>query len=224
VTLAGRSPERIIIGAHFDSWDIGQGAIDNGLGVAQVFALAHLLRERQLERTVELVWFNGEEQGLWGSREQAQLTADAPVVAMINLDMVGVPQAVNALGDEALMPLLERWNAARGDQKLPLGVQNKLWIGSDHTPYQLTGIRTITFHGPIERESVRYYHDFADTMDKLPERMITDSVAVIADLVVALTTDTTLKPERRSSSDTEAMFRKAGVDHRMRALGWWPFP
>ena len=61
--LPGRSPERVIVGAHFDSWDLGQGALDNGLGVAQLFALALQLRDRDLPRTVELVWFNGEEQG-----------------------------------------------------------------------------------------------------------------------------------------------------------------
>jgi Iap family predicted aminopeptidase len=137
--LPGRSPERIIVGAHFDSWDLGQGALDNGLGTAQLFALAHALRGRDLARTVELHWFNGEEQGLWGSRHAASRIGDAPVVAMINLDMVGVPIAVNALGDTSLVPSLERWNAAR-EKPLSLGVQNINWFGSDHTPYQLAGV------------------------------------------------------------------------------------
>jgi Iap family predicted aminopeptidase len=165
--LKGRSPERVVVGAHFDSWDLGQGALDNGLGTAQLFALASALRGRDLARTVELVWYNGEEQGLWGSRHAAATLGDAPVVAMINLDMVGVPIAVNALGDESLVPALERWNSAR-TAKLPQGVQNINWFGSDHTPYQLAGVRAITFNAPIPRESVRYYHDLADTIDKLP--------------------------------------------------------
>ncbi|ACB76188.1 M28 family metallopeptidase [Opitutus terrae] len=224
VTLKGRAPERIVVGAHFDSWDIGQGAIDNGLGVAQLFALADALRERKLERTVELIWFNGEEQGLWGSREQAARLGDTPIIAMINLDMVGVPQAVNALGDESLVPWLEQWNARRGDGRLPLGVQNNLWTGSDHTPFQLAGVRAITFHGPIDRESVRYYHDFADTIDKLPVTIVADSAKVISDLVVALANDASVPVVRRSAAETERMFVKAGVDQRLRGLGWWPFP
>lgn len=224
VTLRGRTPERIVVGAHFDSWDLGQGAIDNGLGVAQLFALADALRERQLERTVELIWFNGEEQGLWGSREQAAQLGDAPIVAMINLDMVGVPQAVNALGDETLVPWLEQWNARRGDGRLPSGVQNNLWTGSDHTPFQLAGVRAITFHGPIDREAVRYYHDFGDTIDKLPASVVADSAKVIGDLVVALANDASLPVVRRTAAETERMFVKAGVDERLRALGWWPFP
>jgi Iap family predicted aminopeptidase len=223
VRFPGRSPETIVVGAHFDSWDIGQGALDNGLGVAQLFALAHALRKQDLARTIELVWFNGEEQGLWGSRRATEQLGDASIVAMINLDMVGVPIAVNALGDESLVPALERWNTGRGERKLPLGVQNINWFGSDHTPYQLAGVRAITFNAPIPRESVRYYHDVADTIDKLPEQIVVDSTAVIGDLVVALAGDASLEAFRRTPADTEKLFTTFGLERRMKAIGYWPF-
>jgi Zn-dependent M28 family amino/carboxypeptidase len=223
VVFPGKSPERIIVGAHFDSWELGQGAMDNGLGIAQLYALARVLRERPLARTVELHWYNGEEQGLWGSRHAAAQIGDTPIVVMINLDMVGVPIAVNALGDETLVPALERWNAARGESKLGKGVSNINWLASDHTPYQLAGVRTITFNAPIPRESVRYYHDFADTIDKLPEQIVADSTAIIGDLVVALTEDTTLAAFRRTPDDTRKIFTTFGLEPRMRGLGMWPF-
>ena len=222
VRLKGKSPERIIVGGHFDSWDLGQGAMDNGLGTAQLFALAHALRGRELARTVELVWFNGEEQGLWGSRHAAATLGDAPVVAMVNLDMVGVPIAVNALGDESLVPALERWNSGRA-VPLPLGVQNINWFGSDHTPYQLAGVRAITFNAPIPRESVRYYHDLADTIDKLPEQIVVDSTAIIGDLVLALAADPALGAFRRRPADTEKLFTAFGLERRMQAIGYWPY-
>ena len=221
VRLPGRSAERIIVGAHVDSWDLGQGALDNGLGSAQLFALASALRGRDLPRTVELIWFNGEEQGLWGSRAAAAKLGDAPVVAMINLDMVGVPVAVNALGDASLVPALERWNAGRA-QPLPKGVQNINWFGSDQAPYQLAGVRTVTFDGPIPRESSRYYHDFADTIDKLPEKIVVESTVVIGDAVLALVNDRTLTAFRRPPADTEKLFTAFGLDRRMRAIGYWP--
>lgn len=223
VRLPGKSPERIIVGAHFDSWDLGQGALDNGLGVAQLYALVHHLRDRDLPRTIEFVWFNGEEQGLWGSRHAASQLGDVPVVAMINLDMVGVPIAVNALGDASLAPALERWNDSRGERKLPLGVQMINWFGSDHTPYQLAGVRTITFNGPIPRESVRYYHDVADTIDKLPEQIVVDSTATIGDLLLALMNDESLSAFRREAEETEKLFTTFGLDRRMKAIGYWPF-
>ncbi|MEO7598546.1 MAG: M28 family metallopeptidase [Opitutus sp.] len=223
VTIKGRSPERVIVGAHFDSWDLGQGAMDNGLGVAQLYALARALHGRDLARTVELVWFNGEEQGLWGSRHAAANLGDAPIVAMINLDMVGVPIAVNALGDESLVPALERWNNGRGARQLALGVQNVNWFGSDHSPYQLAGVRAVTFNAPIPRESVRYYHDLADTIDKLPGQIVVDSTAIIGDLLTALIEDSSLQAFRRTAPDTEILFTKFGLERRMKILGYWPF-
>jgi len=219
----GRSAEKIIVGAHIDSWDLGQGAIDNGLGVAQLFALADGLRGRKLSRSVELVWFNGEEQGLWGSRHQSNRLGQELVVAMINLDMVGVPIAVNALGDESLIPSLERWNEGRGERKLPTGVQNINWFGSDHTPYQLAGIRAITFNGPIPRESVRYYHDVADTIDKLPEAIVVDSTVIIADLLLSLIDDKEIGDFRRPLADTEKLFTRFNLERRMKIVGLWPF-
>jgi Zn-dependent M28 family amino/carboxypeptidase len=196
--------------------------LDNGLGVAQLYALAQALRGRDLPRTIEFVWFNGEEQGLWGARHAAARLGDAPVVAMINLDMVGVPIAVNALGDESLVPALERWHAARA-KPLPLGVQNINWFGSDHTPYQLAGVRAVTFNAPIPRESVRYYHDVADTIDKLPEQIVVDSTAIIGEVVLALAGDAALRAERRAPADTEKLFTAFGLEPRMRGVGLWPF-
>ena len=38
-------------------------------------------------------------------------------------------------GDDSLVPALERWHAARGEaRRLPKGVENFNWVGSDHTP------------------------------------------------------------------------------------------
>ena len=224
LTIPGRVASRLIVGAHFDSWDLGQGAMDNGLGIAQLYALALALRGQTPHHTIELVWFNGEEQGLFGSRHAAARLGDAPVVAMINLDMVGVPIGVNALGDDLLVPALERWHAARGETKrLPKGVENINWLASDHTPYQLAGVRTITFNAPIPRESVRYYHDMADTIDKVSPQLIDDSAAVIIDFVRTLANDEALQAERRSAEETEKLFTRFGLEKRMKAMGLWPF-
>ncbi|MBA4137051.1 MAG: hypothetical protein C0518_07025 [Opitutus sp.] len=222
VRIPGKSPETIVVGAHFDSWDLGQGALDNGLGVAQLYALAHGLRDRSLARTVELIWFNGEEQGLWGSRHAAAQLGEAPVSVMVNLDMVGVPIAVNALGDSDLVPVLERWHLARG-KRLPLGVQNINWLASDHTPYQLAGVRAVTFNAPIPRESVRYYHDLADTIDKLPASIVVESTAIIAEVVLALATDPDLPAGRRAADDTARLFTSFGLEPRLRGMGLWHF-
>jgi Iap family predicted aminopeptidase len=222
VRILGQQPSRLVVGAHFDSWDLGQGAMDNGLGVAQLYALARSLRGTTPRHTVELIWFNGEEQGLRGSRHAASHIGATPIVAMINLDMVGAPVAVNALGDDSLVPALERWHAARGEAgRLPKGVENINWAASDHTPYQLAGVRAITFNAPIPRESVRYYHDFADTIDKVSPQLVENSAATIIELVRALANDESLTAFRRPPDETEKLFTRFGLERRLRGMGLW---
>lgn len=224
VRIPGRSVSRLVVGAHFDSWDLGQGAMDNGLGVAQLYGLARALRGTKPAHAIELVWFNGEEQGLFGSRHAAGRLGDAPIIAMVNLDMVGVPIAVNALGDDSLVPALERWHAARSEgQRLAKGVENLNWAASDHTPYQLAGVRAITFNAPIPRESVRYYHDLADTIDKVPAKLVDDSAAIIADLVATLANDESLAAVRRTPEETEKLFTRFGLERRLRGMSLWRF-
>jgi hypothetical protein len=98
------------------------------------------------------------------------------------------------------------------------------WFGSDHTSFQLEGIRTITFGGLIPPESVRYYHDFGDTIDKVDARLIPESVAAIAPLVYRLANEPRLAISRVSAADTEANFRRFGLEVRLKGVGLWPYP
>ncbi|MFI5355978.1 MAG: M28 family peptidase [Opitutales bacterium] len=225
VTFPGRTAETVVVGAHFDSWDLGQGAIDNGLGTAQIFALAKLFQAHapQNLRTVELVWFNGEEQGLWGSRHFAPTLQGRPVVAMVNLDMVGYPTSVNALGCAEMVPVLEKFNATLGARKLAEGVANADWFGSDQTSFQLQGIRAITVGGTIDPDVVRYYHDFGDSYDKSDPKMIAESSATIAALAYWLANEPGLNPHRMPEAETVAVLRAAKMEHSLRAVGLWPF-
>jgi len=57
--------ERVIIGGHLDSWDLGQGALDNGTGAMAVLEAARSLKSLgwKPKRTITFVLFTGEEQG-----------------------------------------------------------------------------------------------------------------------------------------------------------------
>jgi len=57
--------ERVIIGGHLDSWDLGQGALDNGTGAMAVLEAARTLKALgwKPKRTITFVLFTGEEQG-----------------------------------------------------------------------------------------------------------------------------------------------------------------
>ena len=57
--------ERVIIGGHLDSWDLGQGALDNGTGAMAVLEAARTLKALgwKPKRTITFALFTGEEQG-----------------------------------------------------------------------------------------------------------------------------------------------------------------
>ena len=57
--------ERVIIGGHLDSWDLGQGAVDNGTGAMSVLEAARTLKALgwQPKRTLTFILFTGEEEG-----------------------------------------------------------------------------------------------------------------------------------------------------------------
>ncbi|MBN6151936.1 M28 family peptidase [Xanthomonas sp. AmX2] len=77
--ITGRSKpkEVVVIGGHLDSWDLGTGAIDDGAGVGITMAAGHLIGQLKQapKRSIRVVAFANEEQGLYGGKAYAQAHA-----------------------------------------------------------------------------------------------------------------------------------------------------
>ena len=99
VTIPGSGPNKdeiVIISAHLDSraqtnHTIAPGAEDNGSGVAALMEAARLFKNTKFDRTIKIIFFTGEEQGLYGSKAYVR---DHPaemskIVGVFNLDMFG---------------------------------------------------------------------------------------------------------------------------------------
>lgn len=100
LTLPGENPalmdERVLMVAHLDSTSnletqLAPGADDNGTGSAGLLEAAYLLRNAHFARTINLIWFSGEEQSRQGSEFFVEDYADwlPDIQAVINLDMFG---------------------------------------------------------------------------------------------------------------------------------------
>lgn len=98
LTLPGAAlPEEVVIlSAHLDSTSRDDpeqrapGAEDNASGAATLLEAARLFRGVRFERTIRIIWFTGEEQGLLGSRAYVEGLRDPQSIAgVINLDMFG---------------------------------------------------------------------------------------------------------------------------------------
>ena len=71
ITGTDKADELVLLGAHFDTWHAATGAADDGVGVAAMMEALRILKATgvKLRRTVRVGFWEGEEQGLLGSRE-----------------------------------------------------------------------------------------------------------------------------------------------------------
>jgi acetylornithine deacetylase/succinyl-diaminopimelate desuccinylase-like protein len=88
-TLQGTSPEKVIVGAHFDHADVGSGAVDNWSGTSFLPSLYQALAASPRKHTFVFVGFYGEELGMLGSQQYVRNLRKeelASIDAMVNLD------------------------------------------------------------------------------------------------------------------------------------------
>jgi Iap family predicted aminopeptidase len=222
--LPGTRPHKVLVGAHIDSWDMGQGSTDNGVGSAVLFDVARLLAALpKNDYTIEFVWFNGEELGLWGSKRYAELHPADEIAAVVNLDMIGSPVSFNTMGFDEAIPLLSSIIQNLPGYSLQKEIESVPWTNSDHQPFLLRGIPSIGIGGHLDPDDVRFYHDFGDTFDKVNRRYLSDAAAVTAVLVASLANAKDLGFRHRTREETIALYRKHNVDERLRRQKEWPF-
>ena len=102
LTIPGRGPnanQQVLMTAHLDSttnYDgdprvIAPGAEDNASGVAALMEAADLFRYYKFDRTIKMIFFTGEEQGLHGSTAYVEDFASdmSSILGVVNLDMFG---------------------------------------------------------------------------------------------------------------------------------------
>ena len=91
--IRGREkPEEVVVlGGHIDSWDIGQGANDDGSGIMATFQAVALIKKLGLQprRTIRVVMWVNEENGGAGGRAYREMVGDSGAknhVAAIEMD------------------------------------------------------------------------------------------------------------------------------------------
>lgn len=197
--IPGREhPEQVVtIGGHLDSWDLGDGAIDDGAGVAIAMETAQLLQHLQLRprRTIRIVAFMNEENGTRGGQGYADAEKAEPRndVAAIEADTgashpLGVTAYITPASERALRPLM--------NVLAPIGA---IAIRrADESPEE--DIRPLSELGTPalgilqdDRHYFDYHHTAADTFDKIVPRELAESSAVMAVVAYGLAeADTTL--------------------------------
>jgi carboxypeptidase Q len=182
--LVGREfpNEVVVLGGHIDSWDVGQGAMDDGGGSVAAWEAVRLLHRLGLRprRTVRVVLWTNEENGLRGALgyRDAHATelddhvlaieSDAGVFKPLGFGFGGSDDAYAIVRDIGM--LLARIDAASISR--PGG-------GADIGPLMREGVPGMGLNVD-EREYFWYHHTDADTIDKLDPREIAECVAAMA--------------------------------------------
>jgi carboxypeptidase Q len=179
-----RPDEIVLIGGHFDSWDVGQGAHDDGGSCIAAWEAVRLLKELGLRprRTIRVVLFTNEENGTRGGtgyRDAHRAEVAQHIFAIESDSGIYRPEG---LALAANTPLQVRSNITE-IAKLLSGIDadriGNDGGGADVGPIMREGVAG----GNLDVEGSRYFdihHTQADTLDKIDPRDLSLCVATLA--------------------------------------------
>ena len=185
-------PEEIIaVGGHLDSWDVGEGAHDDGAGCIQAIEVLRLYKALgwKPKRSLRAVMWMNEENGLRGGQKYAKVAKEKGEkhIAAIESDSGGfLPTGFSSSGTTEQRGKLQSW----GDLLRPY----QLW--SLDKPGGGADIGPLRDQGPIliglEPDSQRYFyyhHTEADVFESVDQRELELGAAAMAALVYLIDQD-----------------------------------
>lgn len=181
VTLPGSGlpDEIIVVGAHYDSVPVGQGACDNGAGSAIILELLRLFSEHRPQRTLRFVWFGAEEVGLWGSKAYLKTHEDELTKhrLMINVDVGGSVMGSNFVRVTAEESVAHYIDFLAKELGYIADIKQGL-MGSDSTPFADKKIPAVGF-GRGEAAALQFCHSRNDTMEYISAKALQDTAEFV---------------------------------------------
>jgi hypothetical protein len=176
--------QRVIIGGHLDSWDLGQGALDNGTGAMAILEAARTLKALgwKPKRTITFILFTGEEQGGIGAETylknheaevgqmDAALIHDTGTGKVFSIALENLWETA-PLMSEIYQPLEEVFEME------PLST--RYFGASDHVGFLDQGVPAyFCIQSPAHYREV--HHSQTDTFDKVIPNEINEGAALLA--------------------------------------------
>lgn len=177
--------EIIVVSGHLDSWDVGQGAHDDGAGCVQAIEVLRLFKEMgyKPKRTIRAVLYMNEENGLRGGQKYAEVAKakNEIHIAAIESDRGGfTPRGFTMTASESAKSKIRSWK--------PLLEPYDLWDfsqeggGADIGPLGPLGTALIGYL-PDSQRYFSVHHTQEDTIDKVDKRELELGSASMAALV-----------------------------------------
>lgn len=180
------TPENIVVvGGHLDSWDLGEGAHDDGTGIVQSLEVAYLFIKNGIrpKNTLRIVFFMNEENGTRGAKEYARLAKVNKEVHVggMESDAGGhTPRGFTIDANNANTDLLISWKKLLS----PYGLHDieKGGSGADISPLK-NDLVTLVGYRPDSQRYFDYHHTSTDTFDKVNKRELELGSASMASMI-----------------------------------------
>lgn len=200
-----KKDELVMVGGHFDSWHYATGATDNAAGSAIAMEVMRSLKALNLnmDRTVRMALWGGEEQGLLGSRAYvkehfADPTVMKPtaehdkVAGYWNVDNgTGKIRGIYLQGNEMCRPIFEKWLEPFKDLGAST-ITNRNTGGTDHQAFDGVGLPGFQFIQDTMDYETRTHHTNMDTYDRIQATDVMQMSAIEASMVYL----TAVRPEK----------------------------
>ena len=176
--------EQVIIGGHLDSWDLGQGALDNGTGAMATLEAARTLQALgwKPKRTITFILFTGEEQGGVGATTFIQNhAAELGKIDAVLIHDTGTGKvfsiALENLWDTA--PLMTEIYKPLQEVFDMQPLSTRYFGSSDHVPFLDKGVPSY-FCIQLPAGYREAHHSQTDTFDKVIPEQINEGAALLA--------------------------------------------
>lgn len=179
-------PDEIIaVGGHLDSWDLSEGAHDDGAGCVQSIEVLRIMKamDYQPKRTIRAVMFMNEENGLMGGRKYAELAAENNEnhIAAMESDRGGfLPVGFGISGTTTQQDKLLSWK--------PLFEPYNIYQfkrgggGADISPLRTQDVPTIGYL-PDSQRYFKYHHTGIDNFEVVNQRELELGAAAMASVI-----------------------------------------
>ena len=180
--------EYVVLSAHFDSWDPASGATDNGSGTLIMLEAMRILKASypNPKRTILATHWNGEEQGLNGSRAFAVAHPDLTNNLQILINQDGGTGRINKISMQGFAgagAFFRRWLS-----QMPADVTREIILddpgtpggGSDHMSFTCAGAPAFQLSSTGWDYGNYTWHTNRDTFDKLVFADLRINVALVA--------------------------------------------
>ncbi len=175
--------EVVAIGGHLDSWDLGTGAIDNGAGIAITMSAGAMIGRLATppKRTIRVIAFANEEQGIYGGKHYAQTHKDRLAQHVLGAESdfgSGRIWRLSSRVAESALPVVDQIHSVLA----PLGIErgdNLASGGADFSAMRDFGMPILA----LNQDGTNYFdyhHTAADTLDKIDATDLDHNVAAYA--------------------------------------------